>query len=304
MNWFRQNPFLSAYILVVIIGVGVLAFFVNTQRSELTDLNDQFTAKVEQLRSLQNRQPFPNQENLEATRSSLESYASEIGNLRERLLQHEVAIPEVTPAAFQDNLRQVVSDVEKRAAAAGTKLPEGFYMGFNLYRDILPSTPHLAGLLSRQLETISLIVNRLLELKVEEIVSLTRQNLPQEDAIKIDETKLPILSKSPFAITFRSDQNKARSALNSIESTKKAFFIIRSIDIQNSEPNSPLRSAEDAMAGTTPSTPANDEATDPARHDIASIASPNQLKIIVGRESVTVGLQLEMVTFNIPEVKL
>lgn len=250
---------------------------------------------MQQLRTLQTRKPFPNQQNLETTKATLEEYVAEIGKLRDEVTKLELPVPEISPESFQDNLRQVVSEIEKRAAEVGTQLPKDFYMGFDNYKSNLP-TPRTAGLLSRQLKAISIVINRLLELKVDEIVTVTRPNLPEEASAQGKETTPPIVTKSPFEVVFRSDQGKARMALNTIESSRQVFFILRSVMIENSQLLGPSRYEVTGTATPPPETAGTGEDEGGARI--------GNLKIIVGRESVTVGMQLEMATFHIPELKL
>jgi len=309
MNWFKQNPFLSGLLAVVVVAAGVLGYMIFGKSSELDLLNQEYAAKVTQLQDLQGRTPFPSQKNVDATDAVIKQYAAAIQAFRDQLVAFEPAVPEISPEAFQDRLRLVVSEVETRASKSGTKLPDNFYMGFDTYKTTLPS-PKAAGLLARQLNVILSAVNRLLDLKVESIAGVVRQPLPEESTGAAAPAppaggrppaapSTPLVVKSAFDLAFRADQAKVRQAVNSIVTSTDVFLILRGVLIENSDPNPPSRKDKSA----TPNAP-TPSAAQIALGVTGGEPGADALRVVVGREAVLVEMQLEMVDFNIPEVKL
>ncbi|MDX2080407.1 MAG: Amuc_1100 family pilus-like protein [Terrimicrobiaceae bacterium] len=303
MNWFKENPFVSGLLVVAILGAGALGYLIMQASSSLAAASEGYTAAVSRLHSLQNRVPFPNDENLGKLKEVLADYEKRISGLRGQLSEMELPLnPEITPQQFQDDLRTAVNELRTRAAANNVKLPDDFYFGFSEYQAQVPS-PQAAPYLDRQLRVIRSLVNRLVDFKVSSIDGLTRQPLPQEGGATApaatSETRNrpadkapkadPILERFPFEIAFTAEQGKVRVAFNSILG-KEHFLVVRSLGIQNTNPEPPSRRTEGSTSATAP----NPFATD------AQATSAQSLQVILGRELVRVTLRLEMLDFLQP----
>lgn len=306
MNWFKENPFVSGILAVALIGGGALGYLIMQAAGRLAESTDNYSAAVSRLHSLQNRVPFPNEENLGKIRENLAAYEKRISTLRSQLseMEHPLNL-EITPQQFQDELRSAVNELRTRATANGVALPDDFYFGFSDYQAQVPS-PQAAPYLDRQLRVISSLVNRLVDFKVQSIDGLTRQPLPQEaGAAPVTppaegrnrpnaSESAPVLERFPFEISFTAEQGKLRVAFNSILG-KEQFLIVRSMGIQNTNPEPPSRRADPATTSSAPNPFAAAETPG---------TSAQTLQVILGRELVGVTLRLEMLDFlETPEPK-
>lgn len=325
MNW--RNPFLIGYLSVTAVGVAALGFLAYSSYSHYSEVDASYQDAVQKLQSLQNRTPFPNIENNEKYAASTAEYRAAYEKLLERISKMQKGVETITPQAFQDRLRALVSDVENAAKQNGIKLPDGFYLGFDQYRDELPAN-EAAGPLARELDAIHLVVDDLITNKVHEILGIKRTLLPEEQgaAPKPDETSMHrrgrpiaapeagagIVTANPFDIAFIADQSQTRQALNAIAQADQ-FFIIRYLTIENSSLTGPKRHPEaeaGAAAQTAPQaspTPSADQLlgqlTGNSTAAPASEAAPqSNIRLLVGRETLKVAAHIEMITFNTPEI--
>jgi len=303
MKWFKENPFLAGLVLVVIIGVGVLGYFVSQAMSQYQQTSDEYAAAAEKLHKLQNHPPFPNDENLQKIRKTEDAYKSAIEQFRTDLSKMQLPLRNnVKPQTFQDDLRAAVNDTKSKAEAAGVTLPQGFYLGFDQYQNSLPSE-HAAPALARELLVIKQIVNGLIGFKVRSIDDLKRMSLPEEGpatAANGDqggpnkreqrrenrENGGALISRNPIEIAFTAEQAKFRVAFNSLLNSEQ-FLIVRNIMVQNTNPVGPPVKEAAAAAAAAPAE--NGE------------AAGKSLNVILGRELVRVALRLEIVNVTPPE---
>jgi hypothetical protein len=110
-----------------------------------------------------------------------------------------------------------------------------------------------------------------------------------------------VITVNPFEIAFVSDQARFRQAVNSITQADQ-FLVLRTLNVVNSNTEGPKR-AEDASAEQQPAaTPPPDQAA--ADLTGANAAAPvSHMRLLVGRETLTVAARIEMLTFNLPASK-
>lgn len=322
MNWFQKNPFLGGFLVVAILAAAGAAYFSYSAYTKFSEASNDYDAAVSRLHSLQNRTPFPSKDNLEAYAKLNAAYDAKFDELLAHLAERQAPIEPVTPQVFQDTLRAVVSEVTKLASENGVELPEGFYLGFDQYRGTLPSDI-AAPILANQLVGINDLVTNLVNLRVNAIVSINRVSLPEEGGTPVrapatderprrgaaqpaseESPAEPILVVNPVDIAFSAEQARLRQALNGIV-TSDRFLILRSLTVQNSQTDGPLRQ----LAGM-PATPASGPtADDPfaallggqTNETEGGASAQSALSVIVGREVVTLSARIEMIRFNLPE---
>lgn len=289
MNWVRENQFLTGIIVVAILVAGGLGYLLSQKMSEFEMVNAEYENQVRQLHTLQNRTPFPSQENLTRTREMVEQYREALaefaGELKSLQLEPDTGI---TPQAFQDRLRAQVSEFDGKAREAGVELPENFYFGFDEYRATPPSSD-AAPALARQLEAIRLVVAKLIDARVQRIDTLMRARLPQETGGAARDGQL--LSKYSLDIGFTSEQSRARLALNSLLGLPE-FAIVRAVRVRNSQLEGPLRDG-------TPATQAEDPlaAFGTEIQPATLTTGGGELQVILGRESLSVQVRIDLVDF-------
>jgi len=308
MNW--RNPFLNAYLAVTVIGAGALGYFLYSSYSHFAEVSDTYDSQVAKLQQLQNRTPFPSDENNQAYAKLTAQYRAEYDKLLARVTKMQKPLEAITPQTFQDRLRTYVTEVLASAKENGVKFADEstFYLGFDKYRDNLPSN-EAASALARELDAIRLVVDKLVAFKVTQINTIDRQPLPEEGGAQPEPTPPPgrpgrpvaespkIISANSFDISFVSDQIRLRQVLNATV-TADTFLIIRNLNIQNSQLEGPKR-ADPAAEGATPPPEGGETAAAPA----TPAAPADSIRLLVGREPLTTILRIEMITFTPPATR-
>jgi hypothetical protein len=290
MNWFRENPFVAGLTAFTVVAVGALAFLASQAMGQYGELADQYTAAVGKLHQLQNRSPFPNQENLQKTKALEAAYKSELTALQNQLTKLEPPLnPEVRPQQFQDDLRAAVTEVTEKATAAGVKLPEDFFLGFNQYVNS-PPEDRAAPALARQLAVIKGVVLNLIEVRVQSIDALTRRPLPEEKPAVANAPKAPIVQRFLFDIAFTGDQSKFRVIFNQLLRNDQ-FLVVRAVNVANTAQEGPAVNQQATAATSVPGIPGLTDSSTP---------ETKELNVVLGRELVRVALRLEMIDFTTP----
>jgi len=298
MNALKENPFITAVILVVVAGCGVLAFFGSGAFTTYQETMAAYTQAVQKLQGLQNKVPFPDEANIKSAEALRDGYQEKLAGLKTQLGALQVPKEDgVSPQQFQDTLRSTVNAVVSRAEVAKVQLPEGFYLGFNDYKDNLP-TERAAPELARQLTVITRIVEDLIGPNpenpgVKSIDALERSPLHVESGAgspaKSPEDSNPQIEVQPIMVGFTAEQGKFRIAFNNLLKNPQ-FLILRSLSITNSKTEGPpVAASADSSAPASPF-----ESTEVTSKAAAS------LNVLLGREVLQVNAALEIIHFPVP----
>ena len=134
---------------------------------------------MSQLRSLQERAPYPSRENAALVRTNLMIFQNYFEGLFKSLKEGQIEPVETEAAKFTPLLRDGILRVSRRAQDAGVMLPVNFAMGMERYkRGNLPSGVDVPRLVV-QLKTLEALCGLLIDAKVTEVVSVKRRIFEQ-----------------------------------------------------------------------------------------------------------------------------
>jgi hypothetical protein len=313
MKWFQRNRALGTLLIVsgvcVLLGAALL-YWRWSVWSEAKKKLDQATAERNRLQRLD---PFPNDANYRKLQGYLERYDAALDKFKEALKAEVAPEPPLAPNEFQSRLRQATLAAEERARTNNVKLPDKFQLGFDEFARTMPGTA-VTPLLGQELSQVQMVINILLDAKVDSITSFRRRPLPEEHAASSSPTPKPtpspssarggrvatprapakpagtpaptLIERNVIEITFKAAPGAARRVLNEITSSTGQFSIIRTLYVHNEKDKGPPH--ERTGAPTPVPTPQ---------------ASPGQqgagaLNFIVGNEHVEVSATIEMLRFT------
>jgi hypothetical protein len=296
MNWFKENPILTAILAILLAGAGAMTYFAIDAWAQYDAAVENYTTQLKNVDAIKKKSPYPSEAVFKKHEEYRKQYSESLDAFRVSLSKMEVPLEPITPQEFQDNLRNAVNNIRAKAQEKKVKLPEKFYLGFEDFQSQLP-TPEAAPILNREFKTIQKLVNQLVDWKVDSIDLLDRK----QPAPQAAPTPPPAQGKKPadaapaapkigvsyLTLTFTSSLEKCRYALNELPKSKE-FLIVRNLSIENTKPAPPSRN---------PKT----EQENPAQ-PLAGKDSPKTIQVIVGTESVKSSLSIEILDF--PDLKL
>ena len=245
--------------------------------------------------------PFPNEVNSRKLQEYLGKYTSALNEFKAALAKEVAPAPPLAPNEFQSRLRQAVVATLDRARTNNVKLPERFQLGFDEFTRTMPSTA-VTPLLGQELSQIQMLINIVLDAKVDSVTSLRRTPLPEEGETALTPTAPPTVGRrAPAAkpggtpapilvernlvdLSFKAAPATARKALNEIAASTRQFFVIRTLYVHNEKDKGPSR---ERTASPTPAPSA-----------LARPGAAGALNFIVGNEHIEVSATIEMLRFT------
>jgi hypothetical protein len=304
MKWFQQNRWLGMFLIaggICVLLAGVLLYW---SRAKWTDARQAFDKAAAERTRLERLDPFPNDDNYRKLKVHLENYGASLRKFKDELQKEVAPAPPLAPNEFQSRLRQAVIATLNRARISNVKLPDKFQLGFDEFTTVLPKTT-VAPLLGQELSQIQMLINILLDAKVDSVASLHRSPLPEESASPTPAPKAapaparkgsaargqkpgkpaepgkparaaPLIGRNVVDLTFKAAPSAARRVVNDITHSTGQFFIIRTLYVRNEKDKGPQR----------------EKAAEPS-------ASPSEtgLNFIVGTEHIEVTARIEMLRF-------
>lgn len=293
MNWFKENPVVLAIAAVALVGTLVAGFFAMEAAIRQEEAVAGYTSAITNLRRLEGKQPFPDDENLKKVQASVEAYKKSITDFVTSLNKIEVPVAEISPQKFQDDLR-VAADNLRKATANKTALPENFFFGFDAFRTQLPPQGETKEL-NREFLAIKSLIDAIVPLGITSIDSLVRHAGaapaapdPKAAPPKPNEPVAKPLAFDSFTLGITAPQNSFISAFDKIPANP-GFLVVRSMTIENTSPTSPLKADIGKPKPGTPPTPKTPGASE-------------KLPTVFGAESVKATLVFEILDF--PEQKV
>jgi len=304
MKWFQQNRAFGILLIgfaICALLVGALFYWRWSVWADARQTFDQVAAERNRLRQLD---PFPNDANYRKLQGYLESYTSALDKFKEQLKGDVAPAPPLAPNDFQSRLRQATVATLDRARANNVKLPDRFLLGFDEFARAMPNTA-VTRLLGQELSQIQMLINILLDSKVESVTSFHRAPLTEEGKALPTPTAFPapgrslatvkptgtpapkLIERNVVDVTFKAAPAAARRVLNEIAASSGQFFIIRTLYVHNEKDKGPPRE-RGASPTPTPSTQAG-----PGQPGAAGA-----LNFIVGNEHIEVSATIEMLRFT------
>src|SRR5437879_3546659 len=301
MKWFQQNRAFGMLLIgfaICALLAGALLYWRLTIWSDARQIFDR--AAAERIRLL-HLDPFPNDANYRKLQGYLESYGAALDKFKEALKAEVAPALPLAPNEFQSHLRQAVVATLDRARTSNVKLPDKFQLGFDEFTRAMPNTA-VTVLLGQELSQIQMLINILLDAKVDSVTSLRRTPLPEESGpsstpipsptvgrrapgAKPGGTPAqPLVERNAGYVSFKAAPGAARKVINEIAASTRQFFIIRTLYVHNEKDKGPSR---ERTANPTPQ-------PGPQASPGAAVA----LNSIVGNEHIEVSATIEMLRFT------
>src|SRR5437870_7631284 len=259
MKWFQQNRAFG----ILLVGFAICALLVGAlfywRWSVWSDARQTFDQVATERNRLEHLDPFPSEANLRKLHGYIDGYSAALDKFKEQLKSEVAPAPPLAPNEFQSRLRQAVVAVLDRARTNNVKLPDKFQLGFDEFTRTMPSTA-VTVLLGQELSQIQMLINILLDAKVDSVTSFHRAPLSEEHgasptptpspapgrrvaaAAKPTSTPAPTLvTRNVVDVSFNAAPSVARKVLNEIAASSGQFFIIRTLYVRNEKDKGPPR---------------------------------------------------------------
>jgi hypothetical protein len=251
---------------------------------------------------------LPTQANMKTLQTNIDLMQSQLDPLVKTKLQAPGnKLPTVTKedtVAWKHDLDAEVSRLNTAAKVHGVTVPDNFYYGFSRYLNQNPGDEQTV-VLSKQLLGVEQLANIFINAPVKAILTFRRTY--EEDPMgisrsgggsKTDTDLLPgralvapgnVYTAYPFEIELNATTENLRKIFSDLEKSPYVF-LVRTIAIQNSNPNSPKVDDLEKMAGTP-----TGGVTDSSPGAVGAAAATKGPQFLFGNESLHVKMRVEMI---------
>jgi hypothetical protein len=218
-------------------------------------------------------------------------------------------IANTDPVAWK---HQLDDDVQKLTAAAkvrGVSLPPSFYFGFTRYLSQSPNDQQTA-VLSKQLLAVDEIATILINAPVKAISSVRRTyeedsrptgnfnpsiSTTEPDHLGGYSINAPgnVYTAYPFEFDFETTTENLRTIMDSLIQSPY-IFVVRSLTVENTIPNSPTITSLDTIAAT----PAPSSLTDSSPGEVASTTSTLGPQHLFGYDTLRIRARIDLIQWN------
>jgi hypothetical protein len=120
----KQNKFLTGFLIVVLLGAGVLGFLLFQAKGKYNEAYDTYTTKAGELTTLQGGKPYPDEANYKKMLDLQKAHQGAINGLQAELAAAEIPVKAMRPAEFQDKLKSTLDRIRAAAAQQNVGLPK------------------------------------------------------------------------------------------------------------------------------------------------------------------------------------
>lgn len=322
MNWIKDNKFLVVLCGGTLVGVVLLYIVGSKGTNRYEAAKTTFDEAYSEAQGYEKQPLYPKTENVNGKTKALDEYRKSLESLQGAFGKYRPKeIINVSPQEFTTRLKASDSDVRKAFEAAGTAVPDAFFMGFESYKTTL-ARPNATGIMSYQMDAIKGILMELAKASPKEFKNLYRPPLPEENGQAYKAPANAVARELPLEITFVGPEKSVRAFFSDIEKLESRYAVIRTLRIENSKQEPPRASdakfEKPASAKPPESGPfggvfvlPNEQAT-PAAEDAKpsetapptpSVNTGRILSQVLGDEQVQVFVRLDILEF-LPVKKL
>ena len=254
--------------------------------------------------------------NLKALQANIDMMRAQLDPLIHDKLQPKEnkleSLPREDPVAWKADLLGNVNKLTVSAKQHGVTVPANFYYGFSRYISQSPGDEQTA-VLSKQLTGIEELTNILINAKVKSIDAVRRTYeedprntgndvLPSTGSDQLPGYSVTVGANSytayPLEVEFQTDNSEnLRTVIDSLIQSPY-IFVVRTISIENSKPDSPMVSDLDKIAGTAASS-----VIESAPGEVASTTSTLGPQHFFGYETLKIKARIDLIewTAELPE---
>jgi len=300
--------FIIAFAVVALLGGGAWWYLSGELQAAQTDVAN---AKADFDRYSTKYDIVVSPSNGKALQSNIDLIKAQIDPLiQAKLLPKENklrSIDKEDPVAWKHDLDDEVHRLDGAAKLHGVTLPPNFYFGFSRYISQSPSDEQTA-VLRKQMVGVEQFTTILINAQVKDIEAIRRTyeedphtgagnaSGPAAESSHLGGYSLNAAGNAytayPFEVDFEATPENLRPILNNLIQSPYVF-IVRTLSIQNSIPNSPLINDLDKLAG-----PPASSVVDTAPGEVAATTSTKGPQFLFGNSTLKIKARIDMIEWK------
>jgi hypothetical protein len=311
MSWIKDNQFIAVLGGVTLVGALALIFVGLNGRSRYNAAFDSYQNSAAAASGFERLPLYPTPTNRDGKRKALLDYREAVTDLQTTFGKFSPAeLTNISPQEFTNHLKAANTEVRAAFEKSGATLPDGSFLGFESYTDVLAGEKS-TGVLDYQLGAVRELMLALAKAAPTQLINLHRPRLAEERGEVWKAEPKEVARELPLEITFKGSEKSAREFLSSISKLDNYYVVLRTVRIGNEKATPPL--AGDAKFDAPPAPAASNELFggagfvvppdgEAAGAESAPAPAPvvdtgRVLSQVLGNEEVVVFLRLDILQF-------
>lgn len=314
----NHKTWLTVFGVFALLLIGAAGFYAFSSYGDYSEEMSGWDSSVGTIESLERRVPYPNEENAEALKKSVEGYDASVQDLYQSLISFQRPLNAALQGTqFAQLVKKNVQEYREFAKTGGLEIEstEEFQLGFDAYSSSIPA-PELVPVLDYELEAIDHLLRELVTSGVDTLMSFERDAIPGE-AGGAEDHDSGVVHKYPVRLRFRSDYESFQKFINSVANDKDFFYVVRVLKVQNEKVEGPLKTTDDGGAGQRYVYPdgepvsfediqilrqsvATDEEMEAAAREAGYALTQQDARVLMGLEKLEVYMVIDIVRFVNP----
>jgi len=325
MNVRRHMPLLIGGGLCLVL-LGVAAYVLLRYRGDYLRVRQELESSLQRLERLNQRDPFPSEENVAVIQKNLEVLKGFHNSLVEKIRSGQVEADDMEPAEFKQFLESTLSDLREQARGK-VILPARFGFGFDRYvKGALPAPEHIPRL-TVQLKTVEVLCRLLFDARVSRVTAIERDRFEQaaegrqtpaaeergrrgrrrrrqpepaqRERAKPEEQVDSLYAEDTFTLEFLASESALWGALDAL-ARSDLMCVVSDVELRNEQPQPPTEAAvKRESADTEPRRPPAGplELFAEREQEPAAPKEPptHDERVVAGRERVVARVEVDVI---------
>jgi hypothetical protein len=252
MSWIQENKFTAGVAGVTLAGSVALIVMAMGKGDDYAAAKKSLKKALAEEKELQSIVPFPNEENLESLEQNVVDFEKSSNRLQRQFMAYKPKPAEVedfAPDQFSKKVSGYRNRLDKAFRSKGVELPEGSVYGFEAYSRRFPLQV-ATGELSYQMQALEWLLGSLASTEPEALLNVVRPSIAVEKKVAAKKAKKKkkgaelnvdekIYDSYPLELSFRGDEKQLTAFLEAMANSKKYYFAINTMRVQNERQTPP-----------------------------------------------------------------
>jgi len=240
MSWIKDNKFAALFGGVTLVVTLVLFYVGMSARTRYASALENYQNAALEVEGFEAIPLYPDKPNRAGKSKALSDYRTAISGMQGVFDKYRPkSLKNLSPQDFTDHAKAASEEVGKAFEGTHTKLPEGFFLGFESYTGTL-AREDATGLLDYQLGATKALMLALAKAAPSQLQNLHRPKFPEEDGEKWQADPNDASRPFPLEITFKGSERSLRELVSAMLKSPDYFYVVRSLRIMNEKQRAPI----------------------------------------------------------------
>lgn len=235
MDWIKRNIGLVGSLAVGLVLLGVAGWFLSMKKETADGATTQLDEATQKLKTLYNRDPRPNQENIKAGKEDAQKVEAFVASLEPHFIPPQLP-KDITGRSFGLLMDEMLNSLRQTAKRYSVKLPQDYKFGFASQATNVNIPAESLSSLVLYLHDVDALGRAVFSAKVNSIEGIKRPSVPSDETLgSLDFlTEKPVTNEwtiaTPYEISFKGFSPNIAEVLAALQKLK-SFVAVKNMSV-------------------------------------------------------------------------